>query len=152
MIRYPPLLPPPLRDGYGFEPVSPLVRTTMASGRVMQRRRFRSVPTYASVSWILTARQARYFEAWFEYTLKSGSLWFICPLSSPMGFQDQVARFADIYSGPVLVGVNCWRFTAQLELPKRPLYDEDWFTVAPDYLDNANVVDLAMNKKWPLES
>jgi len=68
-----------------------------------------------------------------------------------MGLQDQVARFADIYSGPVLIGVDCWRFTAQLELPRRPLYDEDWFTVAPEYLDSADIVDIAANKNWPLK-
>ena len=46
-------LPMPLMDGYGFKPISPLLRTEMTSGRAQQRRRYTSTPTQASVKWIL---------------------------------------------------------------------------------------------------
>lgn len=42
-------LPMPLMDGYGFKPISPLLRTEMTSGRARQRRRYTSRPTQASV-------------------------------------------------------------------------------------------------------
>ncbi|NQD78324.1 hypothetical protein HP547_28125, partial [Pseudomonas sp. CrR7] len=48
-----------------------------------------------------------------------------------------------------LVGVDLWRFTAELEVYKRPLYDEQWFTIAPEYLTQSDIVDIAVNEKWP---
>jgi hypothetical protein len=42
-------LPMPLQDGYGFQPVSPLKRTQLTTGRARQRRAYTSTPTQASV-------------------------------------------------------------------------------------------------------
>ncbi|MFJ3147531.1 hypothetical protein [Pseudomonas hunanensis] len=149
MIDYLKGLPPPVADGYGFNPVSPLITTTMASGRTRTRRRFRGVPTHLSVTWLLSETEAGLFEAWFEYHLKSGSLWFGCPLKSPIGFEVLRSKFRDIYSGPVLIGGDIWQFTAELEVYKRPLYDEQWFTIAPEYLSQSDVFDISVNDKWP---
>lgn len=149
MIAYPEGLPDPLRDGYDFTPVSPIARTQLVSGRAVQRRRFSSVPTVASVSWIFSDAQAQLFEAWFEYILVSGSLWFECKLKTPIGFDEYQARFTDIYSGPTLVGVSHWRFTANLELLKRPLIDKDWLLYAPEYVLHSSIFDIAMNREWP---
>lgn len=149
MLAYPASLPMPVGDGYGFEPVSPLVRSKLQSGRTRQRRRFTSVPTISSVSWLLDDREAQFFEAWFEHVLVSGSLWFECPLKTPLGLDDYRARFADIYSGPELVD-GYWRFTASLELFKRPILDSDWVIVAPDYILMSDIFDRAMNQEWPV--
>lgn len=149
MIQYPDGLSFPLRDGYGFQPVSPIARTKMVSGRARMRRRFSNVPTIAKVNWLFSDGEARIFEAWFEYTLKSGTLWFECPLQSPMGFEKLRARFTDIYEGPTLFGVDHWRFSADLEVFKRPLADEEWFNTAPEYLLDPSIVDIAVNDKWP---
>ena len=54
MIAYPEDLPEPQRDGYGFQAVSPLARSEFQSGRTRQRRRFTSVPTVATVTWLFT--------------------------------------------------------------------------------------------------
>jgi phage-related minor tail protein len=60
-------LPMPLMDGYGFKPISPLLRTEMTSGRARQRRRYTSTPTQASVKWIFqTDALAQVFEAFFR--------------------------------------------------------------------------------------
>lgn len=150
MLTYPEGLPLPLRDGYGFEPVSPILRSQKMSGRAVQRRLYSSVPTVATVSWMFTDAQARLFEAWFEYVLTSGTAWFECPLKTPMGIEDYKARFTDIYSGPTLVGASLWRFTASLELFKRPLLDSEWVQFAPEYILGADIFDRAMNQKWPL--
>ena len=44
-------LPMPLQDGYAFQPVSPLKRTEITTGRARQRRAFISTPTQANVQW-----------------------------------------------------------------------------------------------------
>ncbi|MCH4885544.1 hypothetical protein [Pseudomonas sp. TMW22080] len=149
MLAYPEGLPTPQREGYGFDPVSPMTSTKLVSGRSERRRAFVSTPTVATVTWLLTPPEARLFEGWFEYVLLSGSLPFECPLLTPMGMEPYRANFVDIYSGPVLVGVDLWRFSAQLSLFKRPLVDKDLVVEIPDYIIDADIFDRAMNQKWP---
>ena len=149
MIAYPEFLPEPQRDGYGFQPVSPMARSELQSGRARQRRRFTSVPTVASVTWLMDDGEAQLFEGWFEHILLSGSLWFHCPLKTPLGMDEHRARFVDIYEGPILVGESFWRFTAKLELFKRPILDAEWIIDAPDYIAMADIFDIAINQKWP---
>ena len=152
MIAYPEGLPEPQRDGYGFQAVSPLVRSEMQSGRTRQRRRFTSVPTVATVTWLFTEVEAQLFEGWFEHVLLSGSLPFNCPLKTPLGFDNYKAEFVDIYDGPVLVGVDDWRFSAQLRLLKRPLISKDLVVEVPGYILDADIFDRAMNQEWPKSS
>ena len=149
MLAYPEGLPMPQREGYGFDPVSPMTSTKLVSGRSERRRAFVSTPTVATVTWLLTPSEAQLFEGWFEYVLLSGSLPFECPLLTPMGLEPYRANFVDIYSGPVLVGVDLWRFSAQLSLFKRPLIDKEWIVDAPDYILGADIFDIAINQKWP---
>ncbi|WP_241187508.1 hypothetical protein, partial [Klebsiella pneumoniae] len=97
-------LPMPLMDGYGFKPISPLLRTEMTSGRAQQRRRYTSTPTQASVKWIFkTDALAQVFEAFFRDALKDGQSWFYLKLQTPIGVKPYKARFVDIYEGPTLV-------------------------------------------------
>lgn len=58
-------------------------------------------------------------------------------------------RFVDIYEGPILVGESFWRFTAKLELFKRPVLDAEWAIEMPDYIAMADIFDIAMNQEWP---
>ena len=149
MLAYPEGLPTPQREGYGFDPVSPMTSTKLVSGRSERRRAFVSTPTVATVTWLLTPSEAQFFEGWFEHVLLSGSLSFECPLLTPMGMEPYRANFVDIYSGPVLVGVDLWRFSAQLSLFKRPLIDKEWVVDAPEYILDADIFDIAMNRDWP---
>lgn len=149
MIEYPEGLPLPLREGYAFQAVSPMVRSDLQSGRARQRRRFTSVPTMDSVSWLLDDVQAQLFEAWWEDALISGSQWFECPLKTPEGIQNYTARFTDIYSGPILSGRSHWRFTAELELRERPILAPGWGSILPDYIRFQSIFDQAMNREWP---
>ena len=149
MIQYPEGLPLPLREGYGFDPVSPMTSTKLVTGRSIQRRAFVSTPTEVPVTWLFTAAEAQLFEGWFEHVLLSGTLPFECPLLTPLGFENYRANFVDIYSGPVLVGEDFWKFTAQLRLFKRPLVDKDLVVEIPDYIIDADIFDRAMNQKWP---
>lgn len=128
ITEYPNALPTPLREGYGLRHVSPLMRTQMDSGRARQRRRFTSVPSEVPVSWICNAKQAQFFEAWFRYGITDGADWFLCPLKTPLdegaAVKEYEARFTDIYRGPELVGIDHWRFTAELEIRERQTLSE----------------------------
>lgn len=74
-------LPLPVQDGYGFQPVSPLLRTQLTSGRARQRRLYTSTPTQASVKWFFeTDSQAQLFEAWYRDIISDGAAWFLMRL------------------------------------------------------------------------
>ncbi|WP_024559572.1 hypothetical protein ACP26E_13955 [Franconibacter pulveris 601] len=141
-------LPVPLQEGYGLRPVSPLVRTEMASGRAKQRRRYISTPTVANVSWLLTDKQAQAFEAWFRDALMDGAAWFNMNLRTPGGESPKVCRFTDIYEGPDLEGGNFWRYSARLELSERPLLPPGWGNFL-SFITGSDIIDLALNREWP---
>lgn len=150
-IDYPEGLPCPLRDGYTLRPVKPFMRTSMESGRSRQRRKFGSVPTLANVSWIFeNDTQAALFEAWFHEVINDGVDWFNSPMKTPVGYGQYVCRFVDMYTGPNLMGVSAWRVDAQLEIWERPLMPPGW-ALFPDFVLNADILDLAINREWPEE-
>jgi hypothetical protein len=76
-----------------------------------------------NVSWLCTASQARLFEGWCKWGINWVD-WFLCPLKTPIGLMPARARFTDIYDGPVLFGVDLWRYTATLELFEMPVISE----------------------------
>jgi hypothetical protein len=149
-IDFPEGLPKPLRSGYGVNHVSPLMRSELQSGRARQRRKYTSVPSIASVSWLFTQSQAQAFESWFRWEIVDGAEWFNATLSTPMGLQPYECRFVDMYSGPELVGINLWRFTANLEIRERQTFGEDWQEAVPDYILYSSIFDRAMNQEWPV--
>lgn len=144
------ILPLPLQEGYGFTPVSPMIRTAMQDGRAMQRRRFRSTPTEVSVSWLMNGDlQAQSFEAWYQDVIRDGALWFEMPLQTPEGIQRYKCRFTDIYDGPLLVGGRYWQFTAVIELWRRPVIQGGWGIYYPEALKYMDIIDFAVNREWP---
>ncbi len=149
MLTYPEGLPLPQREGYGFQAVSPILRSKKMSGRSLQRRLYSSTPTESSVSWLFDNAEAQLFMGWFEHVLLSGSQWFECQLRTPLGLELYRSRFTDIYSGPELVGVDHWRFTATLELFKQPLIDKEWVVDGSEYVIGSDIFDIAMNRSWP---
>lgn len=150
MASYPhEYLPLPLQDGYGFKPVSPLLRTQLSSGRARQRRQYTSTPTQASVTWMFTTdAQAQLFEAWYRDIISDGAAWFLMRLQTPLGVESYKCRFTDIYDGPVLVAPIYWRFSATLELWERPLLPPGWAEF-PYFVVNHDIIDLALNREWP---
>lgn len=148
MIQYPAGLPVPTREGYDFSQVDAKVRTPMETGRARQRRKYQSVPSMVSASWIFTAAQAQLFEAWFEEVLLSGSEWFECPLSTPQGLLNYRARFVGTYDGPAPLA-HLWRIRATLELFEKPVLRGGWAAILPGYILNADILDKAANREWP---
>lgn len=147
-IDFPSSLPTPLRSSYGLQHISPMMRSELQSGRARQRRRYTSVPSMASVSWLLSDNQAIAFESWFRDSVIDGAEWFNCRLSTPIGLQDYECRFAEMYNGPELVGPGLWRISASLELRERQLLPVGW-GVVPDIVAYPNIFDLAVNREWP---
>jgi len=147
-IDYPVQLPTPLRNGYDTNHISPLTRSELVSGRARQRRRFTSVPTIASVSWMFTEQQAQVFETWFRWVLSDGSEWFNVTLRTPMGLQPYECRFAEMYRGPKLMGITLWQIEADLEIRERQTFAEGWETL-PSFMLMPDVFDYAVNREMP---
>jgi hypothetical protein len=125
------------------------MRSSLASGRARQRRKFTSVPQYAKISWLFTDLQGQAFEAWWRDQLVDGALWFEMPLKTPMGVYSHDCRFTGVYSGPSEVGPHLWSYSAELELRFRaaPPVGEGEF---PDDILYSELFDLTINKEWPL--
>lgn len=147
-IDFPVGLPMPLRNGYDTNHVSPMMRTEMQTGRARQRRRYTSVPTMASVSWIMTQQQAQLFEGFFRWTLADGAEWFNVTLSTPLGLMAYEARFAEMYNGPQLTGRDMWTFTAELEIKERQTIADGW-PAFPGFVMGSDLIDQALNREWP---
>lgn len=148
-INYPhEYLPLAQRTGLGYQPVSPLLRTELTSGRARQRRKYTSTPTQAGVTWIFNEVQSQLFEAWFRDALTDGVAWFNMRIRAPIGLDDYACRFVDIYQGPTLIGLGYWQYSATLELWERPILPPDW-GYFPDFIINQSIIDLALNREWP---
>lgn len=148
MIEYPKGLPAGLQSGSSYQTVSPMQRSTLVTGRAIQRRRYTNVPTSRKISWVFNNVQAQAFEAWFRDALNDGVSWFECPLKTPLGYMEYTCRFTDVYSGPDRVGPNLWAYSAELELRDRavpPIGNGNF----PDYILYASIFDIAVNDYWP---
>ncbi|EEP1482004.1 hypothetical protein HAZ24_004818 [Salmonella enterica] len=148
-IFFPQDLPMPQQEGYSFQAVSPLKRTALTSGRARQRRAYTSTPTEVNVSWFFeTDIQGQLFEAWYKDVISDGAAWFLMKLQTPLGVELYKCRFTDIYTGPELSPPNHWRYSATLELWSRAIL-EGGYGNFPDYIQNSDIIDLAMNHEWP---
>lgn len=147
-IIWPTQLPAPNLEGYGLQHGEPMQRTELSSGRARQRRRFTSVPSVATLSWVMTQQQAQLFEAWYKYTIKDGSEWFEGQIKTPLGYGAYNIRFTGMYSGPVPFAFAQWRIEAQVELFERQVLPEGYVEF-PQYIIDSEILDKAMNIEWP---
>lgn len=147
-ITWPEGLPCALREGHSTQHGTPFRRTTLASGRARQRRKFTSVPSSKTFKWYMSEAQCMAFEAWFRDVLADGVQWFNMAARTPLGKVNMVCRFAEMYSGPDPIGRDSWEISAQLEIWERPLLPVGWGQI-PDYVANSDIVDIAMNREWP---
>lgn len=148
MLKYPDILPAPLKAGRAFQMVDPLVSTTFDSGQTRWDRQFTDVPTATPMSFIFSDVQCQAFEAWYRDVLKDGALWFEMPLRSPVGMDYQDAHFIKAYAGPDRLGYDRWRISANILLRRRPLPDEGWGEF-PEFLLGSAIIDRAINLEWP---
>lgn len=148
--KFPDWLPVPVQDGYGFTPVSPLISTDMQGGGTIQRRRYRSTPTNAELTWTyMSDLQAQAFMAWVKDVINDGQAWFEINLKTPEGFMPYKCQFRDMYDGPTLMGACYWGFTVPVRLARRPVLDGGWGLYYPEALQYMDIIDLAVNVEWP---
>lgn len=158
-IDYPAGLPLPLREGYGVEHIDAVMRTKMASGRQRARQRFTAAPSRVSVSWTMSSGEAQLFEAWYwaDYNeanpelggIQAGIMPFNATLQTPIGLrQYEDLTFTEPYQGPVLFGVDHWRFTATLEIAKRPVLPPEALEF-PQFILYSGIIDIVATVKWP---
>lgn len=157
-VDYPGTLPWPTRQGYGFQHASTVVVSNLSTGRQRRRRRLTSAPTEVTVEWIMDNAQAQLFELWYRADfneeepnrggIQDGSVWFNCPLVTPLGAEHYEAVFYDIYTGPIPYGLCQWRFTATLMIKERPTLPPGDIEF-PDEITYSSLFDLTMNRHWP---
>ncbi len=120
-IAWPSTLPPPMIDGYGFDPASPTVKTDMDAGPGRVRRRFTARPTEYKAAWIFTQQQLATFESWFDLDAMSGAAWFSVVAWNGKGGVSVTAR---IPSGTFAVTKRpglMWGVSVSLEIRDRPI-------------------------------
>lgn len=98
---------------------------------------------YKNLTDIITQSKRMYREK-----ITDGADWFFMKLQTPLGVEFYKCRFTDIYEGPTLVAPIYWKFTATLELWKRPVLPDGWVDF-PDFIINSDILDLAVNREWP---
>lgn len=148
-IRYPPGMPLPLRDGYGIQHTDNVTRTQLGSGRQRKEIMMRNTPSIISVQFLLTEAEAQVFEGFYWQTLHSGTLKFDCPIQTPLGIREyENLEFHELYDGWNLYGVNYFRFSAMLEIAKRPVVSAEDM-LYPEEILYSDLFDYTMNKHLP---
>lgn len=148
-IRYPPGMPLPLRDGYGIQHTDNVTRTQLGSGRQRKEIMMRNTPSIISVQFVLSEAEAQVFEGFYWETLHSGTLKFDCPIQTPLGIREyENLEFHELYDGWNLHGVNHFRFSARLEIAKRPTVSAEDM-LYPEEILYSGIFDRTINQHWP---
>lgn len=146
--EYPSSLPLGLKSGSAFQRTSPNRRSTMVTGRALQRRAFPDAPWFVNKQWLFTDGQAQAFQAWCRDVLGDCNSYFLFPVRSPLGLNKHLVRIVDFYSPPEDAGPGLWRISATLEFdsgPLAPVGDGEY----PDELAYSEILDITMNRSWP---
>lgn len=116
-VAWPSTLPLP-QFGLRYNVADPQMRTLMASGRTISRRRFSDVPTEFPARWILRQSEAEIFEQFYQNDAVDGSEWIEMPLVSPRGEGVFFVRFRGVYRYR-RVGADLWEYSANLQMYSR---------------------------------
>lgn len=146
-LRWPKQLPCGLRAGYSLSTADPVRRTEMENGRFRARRVFKDVPTTASISWLMTSKQAQIFELFHDSDLNGGVLPFDIPLLTPLGMEYHTVRFVEMFSGPELAANKKWKYSAKIQLLKRAILPAELSTMN-DLIFDQDILDLSLNREW----
>lgn len=134
--QYPASLPPPLLEGYALKRESNLLRTTMASGRARQRRRFVEVPTEMTAVWRMRSARAAVFEGFVTYDLDDGAGWYQGTVLIPAGLVTHTLR---LITNPLEdckpIGPQAWEYRARIEVKRRGIIERDIYDAIRDLAD-----------------
>lgn len=147
--KYPEALPAAQKMDRAYQMVDPLVSTPFDSGQTRWDRQFSDVPFSTPVSWVFTDKQCALFRTWYVNSINWGADWFEMPLASDDGREVRTCHFIQGFSGPVRLGFDRWRVSANIRLRRLPAIDPDWLLLPSFYL-NPEIFDYAVNDKWPL--
>lgn len=108
-------LPNPTQNYQGLQD-SPVIASSMESGRIRRRRRFARSQATMRVSWLFTNEQYTIFKGFFNTTTEGGDIYFdiLLPGEENEGTLTKV-RFAEGGWNYSYVPHNRWRVTATLE-------------------------------------
>lgn len=146
--QYPSVLPLALQNGRSYKTTSTVKRSTMATGRALQRKRYPDVPTYAKFEWLMNSAESQAFQGWCRDAIHDCVDWFDCPAKTPLGLNIHTIRMTDSYDGPTLRGPDLWMFSAEIEFMKRPLI-KIGDGLFPEDIVYSKLFDITMNRNWP---
>jgi hypothetical protein len=115
MISYPAGIPQPTQQLSGSTS-TPVMRTDLPSGLVVQEGRFATALRKYSLSWSLTRAQLGVFEEWYQIDLAGGVLLFELLLHSNGTTELVPVRFAD--GGYTIANVELDRFQVQASVER----------------------------------
>jgi len=110
------VLPAPRID-YSYAVTSKLLRNSMESGRVRQRKRFTGRRKLVKAIWTFKYQQLAAFESFVENNLNSGSSWFYAELPSPSDegmVQQKILINNGQYEVTALAGERVWEVSAEI--------------------------------------
>ncbi len=114
-ITWPTIFPAPVM-GMPFDVDGTVLRSTMSSGQIRQRRRFTQEIRTVGATWDLNDIQFLIFQSFYFDTLEGGAEWFNINLPMGDGFQAYVARFVGGKYRATNQGILNWKVSAQLEV------------------------------------
>ncbi|WP_205169123.1 hypothetical protein [Burkholderia sp. LMG 13014] len=132
LVAWPERLPAPMAAGYSYQPQTPFIRTNMDTGVARQRRRFVSVPSQVSVTWLLNRELLALFEAFVHYDLLDGACWFSAVIYNGMERRDVKARMIGGFKVDN-VDPRFWRVSATLETINMPVVSPDQYVALRDF-------------------
>lgn len=133
-ILFPDDVPAPSAYGHSFAPIDISESAEFEVGEIRRRKRYRSVPQVATVSWLMTLEQFQSFSEWYETILLAGTKPFDIRLAKQGEYAMTwwTAIFVGPYSAEALHNGR-WRVSASLLLTGEQ-FDE---RVAPSMRGNA---------------
>ena len=116
-ILFPDDVPAPSAYGHSFAPIDISESAEFEVGEIRRRKRYRSVPQVATVSWLMTLEQFQSFSEWYETILLAGAK----PFDIRLAKQGEYAMtwWTAIFVGPYAAEAmhyGRWRVTASLLL------------------------------------
>jgi len=131
VIPYPPGLPPPIDQNFGFELPAMKQESQMVSGYTRMRRRFGAPPPTYTFNFWFTSEQFSIFRSYFHYDLRSGTRTTAVPLLVPEDKNNitlREGRFKGNYSQPRIPSgeYDSWMVQCQFILNQDTIlpYDE----------------------------
>lgn len=125
LLRFPPELPPPLRDGYGIAPEDGRLAFEPEVGLPRRRRTAPTEPLRFELTWQFTQAQYTLFDLWWQDTIAGGTKLFDIQL---LNDRDALVWYTCEWIGEYeaeIVDVADWRVKATLRSKFAPFTTRD---------------------------